>query len=300
MPPAHRELPALEHLVLAAVAAGDEPLERSRRGRSPRRPPAGSRAGAAPGRGSAPSARPRSRRRPRGARRPARAARRAPRSAGRRGAAAAPAGTRSGLRAPGRSAPAPERGRRAGRSPGRARRGRRPRRPAPGTWRTAPSRAAPRSGTAAARRTRRHAEATRAASRAPGAAARRLRWLCRGGLEHRAALRPARRRGPWPSDVLLRIGSRPMARQPARQGLRRDRDRRGSWSAQQPTLAPNLSGRLFGLDPEGNPQASYLGRLFGARDVVLGAGVLRAPKKQKQMWADRRSRLRLRRHRRRR
>src|SRR3954449_8828584 len=49
--------------------------------------------------------------------------------------------------------------------------------------------------------------------------------------------------------------------------------------------APNLSGRLFGLDPEGNPQASYLGRLFGARDVVLGAGVLRAPRKQKQMWA---------------
>ena len=37
-------------------------------------------------------------------------------------------------------------------------------------------------------------------------------------------------------------------------------------------LAPNLSGRLFGLDPDGNPQASYLGRLFGARDVALGAG----------------------------
>src|SRR3954471_10477980 len=50
-------------------------------------------------------------------------------------------------------------------------------------------------------------------------------------------------------------------------------------------LAPSLSGRLFGLDPAGNPQASYLGRLFGARDVALGAGVLRAHKKQKQMWA---------------
>ena len=49
-------------------------------------------------------------------------------------------------------------------------------------------------------------------------------------------------------------------------------------------LAPNLSGRLFGLDPDGNPQASYLGRLFGARDVVLGAGVLRSPRKQKDAW----------------
>ena len=49
-------------------------------------------------------------------------------------------------------------------------------------------------------------------------------------------------------------------------------------------LAPNLSGRLFGLDPDNNPQASYIGRLFGARDVALGAGVLRSPKKQKDAW----------------
>ena len=49
-------------------------------------------------------------------------------------------------------------------------------------------------------------------------------------------------------------------------------------------LAPNLSGRLFGLDPDGNPQASYLGRLFGARDVALGAGVIRSPRKQKDAW----------------
>ncbi len=49
-------------------------------------------------------------------------------------------------------------------------------------------------------------------------------------------------------------------------------------------LAPNLSGRLFGLDPDGNPQASYLGRLFGARDVALGAGVLRSTRKQKDAW----------------
>ena len=49
-------------------------------------------------------------------------------------------------------------------------------------------------------------------------------------------------------------------------------------------LAPNLSGRLFGLDPEGNPQASYLGRLFGARDVALGTGAIRSPRKQRDAW----------------
>ena len=52
----------------------------------------------------------------------------------------------------------------------------------------------------------------------------------------------------------------------------------GAW------LTPNLSGRLFGLDPEGNPQLPYVGRLFGARDVVLGAGVLRSQRKHKDNW----------------
>ena len=41
---------------------------------------------------------------------------------------------------------------------------------------------------------------------------------------------------------------------------------------------------MFGLDPEGNPQLPYVGRLFGARDVVLGAGVLRSSRKQKDAW----------------
>ena len=49
-------------------------------------------------------------------------------------------------------------------------------------------------------------------------------------------------------------------------------------------IAPRQAGRLFGLDPDGNPQAPYLGRLFGARDVVLGVGALRAPRKQKNNW----------------
>src|SRR5438034_10916277 len=52
----------------------------------------------------------------------------------------------------------------------------------------------------------------------------------------------------------------------------------GAW------LTPNLSGRLFGLDPEGNPHLPYVGRLFGARDVVLGAGAIRSPRKQKDAW----------------
>jgi hypothetical protein len=52
----------------------------------------------------------------------------------------------------------------------------------------------------------------------------------------------------------------------------------GTW------LAPNLSGRLFGLDPEGNPQLPYVGRLFGARDVALGAGALRSSRKNKDAW----------------
>jgi hypothetical protein len=52
----------------------------------------------------------------------------------------------------------------------------------------------------------------------------------------------------------------------------------GTW------LTPNLAGRLFGLDPDGNPQLPYVGRLFGARDVALGAGTLRSPRKQKDLW----------------
>src|SRR5215210_4697079 len=39
----------------------------------------------------------------------------------------------------------------------------------------------------------------------------------------------------------------------------------GAWAT------PNVSGRLFGLDPVNNPQASYLGRLFGACDLAHAA-----------------------------
>lgn len=36
-------------------------------------------------------------------------------------------------------------------------------------------------------------------------------------------------------------------------------------------VAPNLAGKAFMLDVDGNPQAPYLARLFGVRDVALGA-----------------------------
>ena len=52
----------------------------------------------------------------------------------------------------------------------------------------------------------------------------------------------------------------------------------GAW------LAPNLSGRLFGLDPDANPQASYLGRLFGIRDIALAAGTLTTEGDARRKW----------------
>jgi len=52
----------------------------------------------------------------------------------------------------------------------------------------------------------------------------------------------------------------------------------GAW------LAPRVSGRLLGLDPERNPQAPYIGRLFGARDVALGAGALSTEGDERARW----------------
>jgi hypothetical protein len=49
-------------------------------------------------------------------------------------------------------------------------------------------------------------------------------------------------------------------------------------------LTPNLAARLFGLDPAGNPQAPYLGRLFGIRDVALGGGTLIAEGEARRSW----------------
>lgn len=52
----------------------------------------------------------------------------------------------------------------------------------------------------------------------------------------------------------------------------------GAW------VAPRLSGRLFGLDPDGNPQAPYLGRLFGVRDIALGVGLSQSQGAERRQW----------------
>jgi hypothetical protein len=49
-------------------------------------------------------------------------------------------------------------------------------------------------------------------------------------------------------------------------------------------LAPRQPGKGFDLDPDANPQAPCLGRLFGARDVVLGVGTLQATGEARRQW----------------
>src|SRR3954447_19728828 len=52
----------------------------------------------------------------------------------------------------------------------------------------------------------------------------------------------------------------------------------GAW------LPPNLTGRMFGLDPASNPQSVYMARLFGIRDVALGVGALSAAPEARRLW----------------
>ena len=52
----------------------------------------------------------------------------------------------------------------------------------------------------------------------------------------------------------------------------------GAW------VAPDASGRLFGLDPRRNPQARYVGRLFGVRDAALGVGLLTTDGDARRRW----------------
>lgn len=52
----------------------------------------------------------------------------------------------------------------------------------------------------------------------------------------------------------------------------------GAW------LAPRLAGRMFGLDPAGNPQLPYVGRLFGVRDVALAFGVQMSEGESRRVW----------------
>ena len=49
-------------------------------------------------------------------------------------------------------------------------------------------------------------------------------------------------------------------------------------------FAPNLGGKLFGLDTAGNPQAPYLARLFGIRDIALAIGTLQSAGEARRQW----------------
>jgi hypothetical protein len=51
----------------------------------------------------------------------------------------------------------------------------------------------------------------------------------------------------------------------------------GAWGA------PNRTGKLFGLDPGNNPQAPFVGRLFGVREVALAVLALRSTGPSKRL-----------------
>ncbi|HEV2998827.1 MAG TPA: hypothetical protein VGX16_06935 [Solirubrobacteraceae bacterium] len=47
---------------------------------------------------------------------------------------------------------------------------------------------------------------------------------------------------------------------------------------------PRVAGRLFGLDAVANPQAPYLARLFGVRDLALAVGALASEGEARRRW----------------
>jgi hypothetical protein len=49
-------------------------------------------------------------------------------------------------------------------------------------------------------------------------------------------------------------------------------------------VAPNFTGKLFGFNPEANPEASYFGRLFGIRDIILGVGTMMTTGPSRRLW----------------
>src|SRR3954454_22670767 len=57
-----------------------------------------------------------------------------------------------------------------------------------------------------------------------------------------------------------------------------------AWIGRSAWLAPNFTGKLFGLDPVSNPQAAFLARLFGARDAALAAGTLGTAGDARAQW----------------
>lgn len=49
-------------------------------------------------------------------------------------------------------------------------------------------------------------------------------------------------------------------------------------------IAPQVTGRLFGLNPKANPQMPYIARLFGVRDVAIAVGLLASGPEQRSRW----------------
>lgn len=49
-------------------------------------------------------------------------------------------------------------------------------------------------------------------------------------------------------------------------------------------IAPNLTGRLFGLSPKSNPQLPYVTRLFAVRDLVIAVGLVASAPEQRGRW----------------
>jgi hypothetical protein len=49
-------------------------------------------------------------------------------------------------------------------------------------------------------------------------------------------------------------------------------------------LTPRPAGKLFGIDSGRNPQAPYLARLFGARDVALAYGAATSEGGDQDRW----------------
>ena len=47
---------------------------------------------------------------------------------------------------------------------------------------------------------------------------------------------------------------------------------------------PRVAGKLFGLDATANPQAPYLARLFGVRDIALAWGALNTTGDTQRQW----------------
>ncbi|HEY7960337.1 MAG TPA: hypothetical protein VID29_00310 [Solirubrobacteraceae bacterium] len=49
-------------------------------------------------------------------------------------------------------------------------------------------------------------------------------------------------------------------------------------------LTPRPAGRLFGLNAKENPQAPYLARLFGVRDIALAYGAMSSEGETQRQW----------------